>query len=286
MRTTVVLLAFLMSGAIVFAEDAPRVLFLSKSSTFIHSTIKRDGDKPSHLDKLLPRLGKENGFEIVSTKDAGQISAENLAKFDIVMFYTTGDLTVSGKKGGVFGGDGSPGMGEKGLDELLAWIRAGGKFIGYHNASDTFHGPRNGPVSTYIEMLGGEFLTHGPIQFEGTVRVTDMRHPAMKSFPEEWLIRDEWYILKNYNRDAIHVLALFDAGEARSKYKMYGPAYPIAWCRSYGKGRVYYNAMGHREDVWDNPIFQKTVIDALNWLLDDGPTQAEPNFNGGALTTK
>ena len=26
--------------------------------------------------------------------------------------------------------------------------------------------------------------------------------------------------------------------------------YPIAWLQNYGAGRVFYNAMGHREDVW------------------------------------
>ena len=30
----------------------------------------------------------------------------------------------------------------------------------------------------------------------------------------------------------------------------------MTWARSYGKGRVFYTSMGHREDVWENPKYQ------------------------------
>ena len=31
------------------------------------------------------------------------------------------------------------------------------------------------------------------------------------------------------------------------------PNFPITWARAFGKGRVFYTSMGHREDVWENP---------------------------------
>jgi type 1 glutamine amidotransferase len=34
---------------------------------------------------------------------------------------------------------------------------------------------------------------------------------------------------------------------AGMKGEMYQrPSYPITWCRTYGKGRVFYTGMGHR----------------------------------------
>ena len=30
----------------------------------------------------------------------------------------------------------------------------------------------------------------------------------------------------------------------------------MTWARSFGKGRVFYTSMGHREDVWENPKYQ------------------------------
>ena len=35
--------------------------------------------------------------------------------------------------------------------------------------------------------------------------------------------------------------------------------------------------MGHREDVWDNPDFQHSVVDAVHWVMGKGKTDAAPN---------
>jgi type 1 glutamine amidotransferase len=56
------------------------------------------------------------------------------------------------------------------------------------------------------------------------------------------------------------------------------PPYPAIWCSAVGKGRVFYNVMGHREETWDNPVFQQAFLDALNWALGKTPLDAEPNF--------
>jgi hypothetical protein len=78
--------------------------------------------------------------------------------------------------------------------------------------------------------------------------------------------------------------------------------YPISWCKMAGQGRVFYTALGHREDVWENPMYQKHILEGIRWALglveaDATPqstetklTQAEtqqgfkPLFNGTDLT--
>jgi hypothetical protein len=57
------------------------------------------------------------------------------------------------------------------------------------------------------------------------------------------------------------------------------PNFPIIWCSAVGKGRVYFNALGHREDVWDNPVMQKAIVDAAKWAMGQGPLNADPNFD-------
>jgi len=54
--------------------------------------------------------------------------------------------------------------------------------------------------------------------------------------------------------------------------------YPIAWCRELGAGRVLYNAMGHREDVWDHEMFQAWVGDTIEWAAGEGEAAAAPNW--------
>lgn len=262
---------FGLAGYPAWGADGECGMFLSKSAGYEHSCIKWDQSKVSHVDGVLNGLSDRLGLDVLCTKDASLISADNLANYKVVIFYTTGDLTTEGT-------DGYPVMKSNGVDELLAWIRNGGGFVGFHCASDTFHTPENGPVTPFINMIGGEFRNHGA-QFEGIVKVVDPGHPAVASLPAEWTIKDEWYLFRNFNVNDMHVLAVMDPGPEREKQEMYQvPAYPIAWCSAYGNGRVFYNAMGHREDVWDNPTFQQHVIDAVRWAKGEGDAGATPNF--------
>ena len=252
-----------------------RILFLSKSEAFEHSVIAQKDGNPSHCDTVMKPLLEEKGATYTSTKDASLINADNLGNYDIVIFYTQGDISKPGK-------DGAPGIGPNGETELLAWIEKGGLFMGYHAASDTFHTPKDGDVSPFLKMAGGEFAGHGA-QFRGTVKVVDPSHPAMASIPEEWTIREEWYKFRNLNEKTMRVLALLDPGKEREKQKMYNvPSYPMIWCSAYGDGRVYFNGIGHREDVWTSDVFKASIIDAAEWLLDKDnakPKQTKPNYS-------
>lgn len=260
-------------------DDPIRVLFVSKSSGFEHSAIRRSDGHPSHVDVVLAELAAARGFDVTSTKDAGLINTNQLANFDVVIFYTTGDLTQRGGVGeGIFRGDGNPPMSADGVSDLIQWIEAGGGFVGFHPATDTFHG-ENDDVTPYIGMIGGEFTHHGA-QFPGIVRVADASHPTMKAVEDGWKIMDEWYLFKNLAQDKLHVLALMDPGEERARQEVYDIApYPIAWCRELGAGRVLYNAMGHREDVWDHAMFQAWVADTIEWAAGRGEAAAAPNWD-------
>ena len=67
-------------------------------------------------------------------------------------------------------------------------------------------------------------------------------------------ITDEWYALKNF-ADDLHVI-LVQVTEGMKGHMYERPNFPITWARAYGKGRVFYTSMGHREDVWENPMYQ------------------------------
>lgn len=276
-RLTIGLLAASVAIPAMSAE-APRVLLLSKSSGFQHSAITRHDGEPSHVEKVLAELAKKNDFEIEFTKDGGKISSASLANFDAVIFYTTGDLTVVGGGKTLFGGDGNPAMSATGVQELRDWVAAGGALLGFHSATDTFH--EEGGVSPYVDLLGGEFLGHGR-QFEGRLEVVDTEHPTMRSIPQGFTVQDEWYFFKNLDEKSMHVLALLDTASDEHDQEAYDrPAYPIIWCKEVGAGRVFYNAMGHREDVWDHPTFQAAFVDALRWSVGESESRAEPNLSG------
>ena len=47
-----------------------------------------------------------------------------------------------------------------------------------------------------------------------------------------------------------------------------GVDYPQSWSRSFGRGRVFYTALGHREDIWStDPVFRAHVLGGIRWAL-------------------
>jgi uncharacterized protein len=43
--------------------------------------------------------------------------------------------------------------------------------------------------------------------------------------------------------------------------------FAVIWARDYGKGRVLYNGLGHRREVWDRPDIQKMWVDMVQWSM-------------------
>ena len=157
-----------------------------------------------------------------------KLSPASLAGYDGVIFASTsGELPIPDKAG------------------FLNWIKSGKAFIGIHAASDTFH-----QWPEYIDMLGGEFKKHGPQVGIECLNV-DPHHPATLHLPATWTInQEEVYQFTNYDPQHVHELLVLDK---HPNDKTPGH-FPIAWCRDYGAGRVFYTALGHRQDMWDpNP---------------------------------
>jgi type 1 glutamine amidotransferase len=42
---------------------------------------------------------------------------------------------------------------------------------------------------------------------------------------------------------------------------------PLAWAKAHGQGRVFYTALGHRDDVWRNQTYQQHVLGGILWSL-------------------
>ncbi len=268
-------------GLAFSASDAkkPRILFFTKSSGYEHSVISWKTGQPSYAEKVLLDLGARQGWDFEFSKDGSKFSKDYLAQFDAVFFYTTGNLLEEGT-------DKQPPMSAEGKQALFDFVKAGKGFIGTHSASDTFHtnnealkGPdrylnHGDKADSYVRFLGGEFIKHGAQQVAKN-SVTDAKFPGFEKVGPEYAFQEEWYSLKDFAPD-IHVLSVIDAPSMTGdEYKR--PAYPSTWTRKEGDGRVWYTAMGHREDVWTNPTFQSILIGGIQWAL--GQVQAEVPAN-------
>lgn len=274
-----------------FAHAAPkpvktkRILLFTRSAEFEHSTIKAGKDEQPLALGVLSALGLPHDWAFVHTKDGSFITAENLAGFDAFVFITTGDLTTlrKDKEGKPLPADdiNQRPMSPEGKAALLAAVQQGKGFVALHNGSDTFHSPgsrwldqKPEEVDPYIAMLGGEFISHGEQQV-ARARVVDPKFPGFGGLGAALEFKEEWYSLKNLAPD-MHALLVLES-EAMTGPMYARPAYPIAWVRKHGKGRVFYSALGHREDVWTMPAFQNMLVGGLRYALRQANGNELPN---------
>ncbi len=236
------------------AADAPKKLLLvTVTKGFRHSSI------PTAIKVIGDLAEKSKAFTIdLAYNDAdlmAKSTPEKLKGYDGFIFAnTTLNLPLADKQ--AF------------LDE----IKGGKAFIGMHSASDTFHGEGN-KVDPYIEMLGGEFLTHGA-QAGVECLVQDGKHPSAKHFGEAFCMeKEEIYLLKNYDRTKVRDILSLDKHPNKKKESGH---FPIAWCKDYGTGKVFYTSLGHREDVWENKAYQEHILGGIKWALGLVPGESAP----------
>jgi type 1 glutamine amidotransferase len=235
-------------------EEIPqkKLLYVTTAGGFAHSS------RPLSRD-IVAKLGRDSGRFLATTTDTPElVTADGLKGFDAVLFYTTGGMDDLVKKG----------FTKAGLEALVQWVKDGHAFLGVHSATDTL-----ADWQPYWEMIGGSFDGHpwGAGDPAITVDVEDPSHPAALPIEHGWKIQDEIYQMKNYSRDRIHVILSMNEASYKGKQgakRTDDNDYAIAWCRDYGKGKVFYTSLGHREDVWTNPIYQAHLVGGILWSLN------------------
>jgi type 1 glutamine amidotransferase len=265
------------------AQAAPkRVLVVTTTLGFRHSSIET-------AEKIIAKLGNESGAftvdyarvdpndpkfkgpdgkpdkkqvdEAIKAVLTEKMSPAALKNYDAVIFAnTTGDLPLPDPQG------------------FLDWVKSGKGFVGMHAAGDTFHG-----FEPYIEMLGAEFKIH-KAQVEVDPINEDKECPACRHLPDKWKVFDEIYQFKKFDRSQVHGLLRLDHNPNDNT-----PGdYPLSWCKEYGRGRVFYTALGHREDVWDPnwpdrknakevaEAYQQHILNGIKWAVGLENWNAKP----------
>jgi len=229
------------------AERQPeRILYFTCSAGYRHEVIP--------LSKaILTQLGRDSGaFEVTASEDTSEFSNENLDRYAAVMFYTSGELPMSG--------------GQK--TALLNFVHSGRGFIGVHSATDTFY-----TWPDYLDLVGGYFNGH-PWHQAVTIEAVDPGDPLVAFLGSFSQFEDEIYQISDFDYRRSHVLlrldpSSVDLGKTGVHQRFYG--WPLAWKRSYGQGRVFYTALGHEASVWRDPRYQRVLTNAILWSMGKSP---------------
>jgi type 1 glutamine amidotransferase len=189
---------------------------------------------------------------------------------------------------------------------FLAYIWHGHGFVATHSGSDTFHQWPNSSasVSAYVQMLGAEFQTHHS-QCAIDAHILDTNHPATRPVVNAaqhgakagqtadlkqhtnaiktaqgpiWQAFDEIYLFKNIDRSSLHVLLALDKHPDDGSPEANQPGeYLVSWCKNYGTGRVFYTSLGHRQEMWHDPIYQQHLTGGILFALGLEKGDTEPN---------
>lgn len=153
--------------------------------------------------------------------------------------------------------------------ELLKFVSDGHGFVAAHVGLTALESwPEFG------EMLGGSFDQH-PIVGPGTIINESPNFPATKHFPASFPFNDEFYQPKNLSREKVDVLLRLDLSNVPANPALHlNGDYPLAWAKTYGKGRVFYGSFAHASETWDIRAVQQMYFEALRWAL--GMTDATP----------
>jgi uncharacterized protein len=219
-----------------------RLLYCTHAAGYRHDAIPLS-------QTILGQLGKNSGlFDVTATEDMAEFTTEKLARYAAVMFYTTGELPMSDAQKAA----------------LLDFVRSGRGFLGVHSATDTFY-----EWPDYRELIGGYFDGH-PWHQNVRIKVADPASSLVSFLGRPFEITDEIYQIRDFDEHGSHVLLRLDEtsvdlsrdGVHRRSYD-----WPLAWTRSYGRGRVFYTALGHEQAVWRDARYQRLLLNAMRWSM-------------------
>lgn len=232
-----------------------KILVHVESAGYEHEVARADESGLSLVEKQWQLWEEQDHrFAVTIDRSADRFSAEGLAEFDAVFFYTTGELA----------------MNQEQRQALMTFLEEGGVFAGAHCATDTFY-----EWPEYGNMIGAYFNGH-PWHQEVALKVEDPIHPSTRLLPQGFRLTDEIYQFRApYDRDNMHVLLSLDVTSVSlelDSVKRTDQDFAVSWERPHGKGGVFYTSLGHRPAIWKSPWFRDHLVDGILAVCDQPPT--------------
>ncbi len=230
-----------------------------------------------HAMELLGR--KTGAYEPTVSDDVTMFLPKNLAKFDAIIINNSNGPWIRPTEQDMerftdYGSD--PNTVEQLLRKsLLDWVRKGGGFVAFHHAiGGNNHWPE------YKELIGASYWGH-PWNEEVGIKLDEPNHPLLEAFGgKDFRLADEIFQYNDpWSRDKLRVLLSLDVKNTNMTvpwvYRKDND-FGLAWVKTYGKGRVFYSAIGHRTEIWWNETILRFYLDGIQFAMGDIDAPAEP----------
>jgi hypothetical protein len=247
--------------AVATPRKRRKLLVIESLHGMSHNTIP-------HTNVMIEELGKITGaWETEFNNDLDNLKYPRIKEYDgIFLNSVVGELL--------------PDLAVR--EGLARFVKEGGGLGGIHG---TPWASRN--WDEFAEMIGAQSAPHRIEQ--GVMKVYDSTSPLVASFAGKSLpFREEYYRFEHEGRgrlrwDSVRVLLTVELDNPSIEprpwtgYKRPDNIYPVAWIRTYGKGRVFYNSLGHMPETFMTPEIVGHFFAGLQYLLGDLPADATPN---------
>ncbi len=249
-----------------------KILVFSLSHQFYHQCIPV-GKKAFEI------MGKKtNAFDVVICDDIAMFERENLSQFDAILLnnaYFEKFISIKDITRGYFNSfkdgerDKIDAYDKKLKHNFVEFIRSGKGLIVLHAAVAS--------LSTwpdYGTMVGARFDGHPWKGQDVYFKIDRKNHPLTAAFNSiPFVLNDEIYQVKApYSRKHLTVLVSIDSNKTtmnRKGINRKDKDFGISWIKTYGKGRVFYCALGHDPALFWNPMILQHYLDGIQYAIGD-----------------
>ncbi len=185
-------------------------------------------------------LQNQPGLTVTLSEDKGVLETPALASYDALVFGTGFTRSTRLDDGTV---KREPDLTSAQEAGLFNYVASGKGLVGIHGSAWWIDGRA-------MELLGGAANWHPPgLTF--TVNIDDSHHAITQGITD-FEVEDEIYI--SAYAPTVHILA-----------SAQWQAFPMAWTKTYGQGRVFYTTLGHGPGTFVRPAMQQLITQGVRW---------------------
>ncbi|MET3710891.1 type 1 glutamine amidotransferase [Sphingomonas trueperi] len=219
------------------------VLIVSKTNGWRHI------EHIPHSNTVLASIAKDLGRASFVTENAAVFNDEQLRHFSVVVLNSTSGDFLTPEQRAAF----------------ARFVARGGGVVALHAAGDNSH-----TDPWYVQtVIGTTFIGHpgGDDHLQSAQLLVDKPdHPAMAGVKLPWSLVDEWYSFdSNPAAKGMTVLVRIDEASYRPGAKLAMGVHPVIWVNPSTKGRVFYSALGHSPEAYDDRNYRRILTNAIRW---------------------
>ena len=202
-----------------------------------------DGHEPVPCADIFVQWLKQKGFR-VTVSDTLDIytNPRRMGRFDVIVpVWTMGEITPEQSAG------------------LRKAVLAGAGLAGWHGGMcDAFRAD-----TEYQFMTGGQWVVHpgGIVRYR--VNITAPDDPLVRGLADFDMQSEQYYMHTDPGNEVLATTTF--SGRHGDVPWIRGTVMPAAWKRRYGKGRVFYTALGHVARDFDTPEVRELVKRGILW---------------------